>query len=175
MTDTLEAPVEQGADEVETEEAPKKRGRTRDFSKSTEYYDQLAEFVNSNEDFTKAGIDAVSPLQIKAILALRTDFANLPEQIALREQSKAEREAEKKKYEGMSEDQIKAAKAAARAEKQVAKFQAKAQEALQRAEQLKAAASGSAEDLAAVVASSQSEAETENEGEPKKRRGLRRS
>jgi len=172
MTDTLEAPAN-AADETETE-TKGKRGRTRDFTKSSEYYDKLAEFANSNSDWQAAGLGTVTPLQIKAVLALRTDFANLPEQKAARERAKAEREAEAKKYEGMSDEQIKAAKAAARAEKQAAKFKAKADEAIAKAEQLKAAASGSAEDLAAVVASAQENAEsTETESEPK-RRGLRR-
>lgn len=170
MTATMEAPVEEqtgSADEVETE-AKGKRGRTRDFTKSNEHYDQMANFINTHPDWTNADLGSVTPLQIKAILALKIDFANLPEQAIKREERKAAREEEKKQYAGMTDEQIKAAKASARALTQYEKLQAKAQEAKQKAEALKAAASGSAEDLQAVVESEQIEAE------PQKKRGLRR-
>lgn len=163
MTDTLEAPAEQQADEVETE-GKKKRGRTRDFTKSTEYYDNLAAFVNE-----RSGLDPVSPLQVKATLALRADYANLPEQKEAREKAKAEREAEAKKYEGMTDEQKKAAKAADRAARQAEKLQEKLNATLAKAEQLKAAASGSGEDLQAIVEAEQSKPEA-----PAKKRGLRR-
>lgn len=160
---------ETGADEVETE-TKGKRGRTRDFTKSNEHYDSLAAFINSNSDWQNASLGTVTPLQVKAVLALKTDFANTPEVIAARAERKAALAAENAEYEGLSPDQIKAKKAAVRAQKQYDKLNAKAQEALANAEKLKAAASGSAEDLQAVVESEQSE----GEDEPKKRRGLRR-
>lgn len=170
MTVTAEAveteTEENGADEVEQAEGGK-RGRKRDFSKSNEHYDSLAGFINTHEDFVKAGLDAVNPLQVKAVLALKTEFSNTPEVIEARKQRKAELEAENARYAGMTQDQIKAAKAADRAQKQYDKLQKKAQEALEKAESLKAAASGSAEDLQAVV-------EGESEDEPKRKRGLRR-
>jgi hypothetical protein len=161
------ATAEPQADEVETEEKGK-RGRKRDFSKSSEHYDQLAEFINTNPDYIAAGLTAIKPLQVKAILALKTDFANQPELKAARDAAKAKRDEEAKKYEGMSEEQIKAHKAAARAEAQVNKHLAKADEARKKAEELKAAASGSGEDLAAVVGAAQ------NGAEEKPRKGLRR-
>jgi peptidoglycan hydrolase CwlO-like protein len=159
---------ENGADEVEQGEGTK-RGRKRDFTKSNEHYDELAQFINSHQDWVNAGLGEITPLQVKAVLALKTDHANTPEVIAAREARKAEREAEKAKYGNMTDEQIKAAKAAARAQAQYDKLQAKAQEALEKAQSLAAAASGSAEDLQAVV-----EGDESTEDEPKKRRGLRR-
>jgi superfamily II RNA helicase len=157
------------ADEVETTETKGKRGRTRDFTKSSEHYDDLAEFVNSHKDWVEAELGSVTPLQVKAILALKTDFNDQPEQVAKREQRKAEREAEKAQFAGMTDDQIKALKAQRKAQEQYDKLQAKANEALEKANKLAAAASGSAEDLQAVVEGDQSESD-----EPKKKRGLRR-
>lgn len=167
-TDATDLAEDNSADEVENEGGAK-RGRKRDFTKSSEHYDNLTEFVNGHEDWTSAGLGTVTPLQVKAILALRTDFNNTPEQVALREQRKAEKQAEEAKYDGLSKEQIKAQKLADRAEKQAEKLQEKAREALEKAQALKAQATGSAEDLQAVVESEQDEAD-----EPKKRRGLRR-
>lgn len=171
MTATLEGTeegTENSADEVETTEAKGKRGRTRDFTKSNEHYDDLTLFINTHSDWVNASLGQVTPLQVKAILALRTDFNNQPEQAEKRELRKQEREAEKAKYGDMTDEQIKAAKAADRAQAQYDKLQAKAAEALAKAESLKAQATGSAEDLQAVVETEQSE------DEPKRKRGLRR-
>lgn len=166
-----EATEEDGADEVETTEA-KKRGRTRDFTKSNEHYDELAAFINSHPDWVSADLGSISPLQVKAALALKADFAATPEVIAAREARKAEREAEKQKYAGLTDDQIKIAKAADRATVQYEKLQAKAEEARAKAEGLKAQATGSAEDLQAVVESEQGGEAVEEA--PAKKRGLRR-
>lgn len=162
---------EGSADEVETENSGGKRGRKRDFTKSSEHYDSLANFVNTHSDWVNAELGEVTPLQIKAILALKGEFTETPEAKAAREARKAEREAEKAQYAGMTDEQIKAAKAAKRAQDQYEKLQAKAAEAQEKAEKLRAAASGSAEDLQAVV---ESEQNGSDEDEPKKRRGLRR-
>lgn len=157
-------------DVEETENEPKrKRGRVRDFTKSSPHYDELADFINAN-----SGLDAVTPLQVKATLALKTDFANLPEQKAAREARKAQREAEAKQYEGMSDDQIKAAKAAKRVEAQAEKLAARAKEALEKAQKLQNAAAGSGEDLAAFVESQNAKAAESASTESKKRRGIGR-
>ena len=157
-------------DVEETENEPKrKRGRVRDFTKSSEHYDALAEYINAN-----SGLDPISPLQVKAALALKTDFSNLPEQKEARDQRKAEREAEARKYEGMSEDQIKAAKAAKRVQTQAEKLAQRAKEALEKAQKLQNAAAGSGEDLAAFVESQNAKAAEAESAEPKKRRGIGR-
>ena len=143
--------------ETETEEEGGERGRKkdRDFTKFRDSHRELADYVNAN-----SGLPAVSPNQIKAILALRSDFNNTPEQVAKREEAKAKREAEAKKYEGMTDEQIKAAKAADRVEKQVAKMEARIQEAKAKAAALREGKEASGTDLAAQVEAQQNGAET---------------
>jgi hypothetical protein len=155
MTATLEA---------DATEAPKKRGRPkgqpveRDFTKHTEDNASLAEFINADEKVKEAGI-TVTPFQVKAILALRSDWADTPERKAEREKRKAEREAEKKQFAGMTDEEIKAEKAARRAEKSAEKMQAKVQEALDRAKAIREGKDLSGADLAAAVESQQNGAE----------------
>jgi hypothetical protein len=91
----------EGTDTEGTSEAPKKRKRrAHDFTKFRDFHQEVADYVNA-----RSGLDPVSPNQVKAVLLLRTDFANTPEQIAAREASKAALEAEKKRYAGLTEDQ----------------------------------------------------------------------
>lgn len=156
MTATLEA---------ETTEAPKKRGRPkgqpveRDFTKHTEDNASLAEFINADSKVQEAGI-TVTPFQVKAVLALRSDWADTPERKAEREKRKAEREAEKQQFAGMTEEEIKAEKAARRAEKTAEKMQAKVQEALERAAAIRSGKDLSGADLAEAVEAQQNGAET---------------
>jgi hypothetical protein len=159
VTEQLETePAEAG----ESAEETAKRGR--DFTKVREYHEQLANFINE-----RSGLDAVSPNQVKATLALRTDYGNTDEAKAARAERKAAAEAEKQKYAGMTDDQKKAAKAATRADVQAEKLQKKAQEAIEKAQRLRLEATGSGEDLQTVVESNQAESEPESTG---KRRGL---
>lgn len=159
MTDTVEA-----TEVTETEsEAPKKRGRKpgsgdRDFNKVNDQQEQLAAYVNAN-----SGLDPVSANQVKAVLALRGDFSQLPEQVAVREQRAAERKAAEQKYAGLSPEQIKAVKAADRAEKHADKLAARAKEEADKAKALREAATGDGASLAAAV-----EAQAED-ATPKKR------
>lgn len=158
MTDTLEAT------EVTEENAePKKRGRKpgsgdRDFNKTNTQQEQLAEYINVH-----SGLPPVSANQVKAVLALRGDFAQLPEQKAAREQRAAERKAVEAKYAGLTPEQIKATKAADRAEKHVAKLQERANAEAAKAKALREAATGDGASLAAAV-----EAQAED-ATPKKR------
>jgi hypothetical protein len=173
MTITDES-VEVEATEAETEEANEeaaengeedKTPRGRDFTVVRDYHQKLADFINE-----RSGIDPVTPHQVKATLALRTDYGNTDEAKAAREERKRLAEAEKAKYAGMNPEQIKAAKASKRAEEQAERLQKKAQEALARAATLSAQASGSGEDLAAIVAAQ--EESVPEETEKPKRRGL---
>lgn len=167
-----------GTDENETpqdgETAEETAKRGRDFSKVRPYHEQLAAFVNE-----RSGLDPVTANQIKAVLALRTDYGNTDEAKQAREARHAELEAAKLKYAGLTPDQVKAKKAAERAQEQAERMQKKAAEAVAKAQQLAAAASGSGEDLQSVVQASQTQPETqtdsdESEEAPKTRRGLGR-
>lgn len=170
MTITLDAPdVETPEEEdaiVEATQATKGKKRERDFSKFRPSHQELADYVNEH-----SGLDPISPNQVKALLALRIDFNNLPEQIQKREERKSEREAAKTRYAGMNVEQVKAAKAAERAERQAAKLEARVAEARAKAEALRSSATGTGEDLAAMVETAQSEPE---QGEEKRRIGRRR-
>lgn len=141
MTATIEAP-----EVTEHDENDEDGKGGRDFTKVRQSHIDLATYVNEH-----SGLPPVSPYQVKAIQALRTDFNKLPEQVAARAARKAEIEAEKKKYEGMSPEQIRAAKQSKRALATAERMQAKAAEAMAKAEQLKAAAAGDGEALAALV------------------------
>ena len=175
VTDGATAAVEPDEDttgeenENETEEGGERgRKKDRDFTKFRDSHRELADYVNAN-----SGLPAVSPNQIKAILALRSDFNNTPEQVAKREEAKQRREAEAKKYEGMSDEQIKAAKAADLVEKQVAKMEARIQEAKAKAAALREGKEASGTDLAAQVEAQQNGAKT-SEDSGKRRIGRNR-
>jgi hypothetical protein len=156
------------AGEDNGEETAEEKKRGRDFTKVRPYHEQLAEFVNA-----RSGLDAVTPNQIKAILALRTDYGNTDEAKAARAARAAERKAEAEKYAGMTDAQKTAAKASKRAQDQAERLQKKADEAIARAQKLALEASGSGEDLQQVIQSAQNGDETNTETEPAKgRRGL---
>lgn len=155
----------------DSEQGTKRRGRVRDLTKSSPHYDALTEFINTN--LAEAGLEPVDPLQVKAILAFKTDYSNLPEQKEAREARKLARQAEKERFAGMSADQIKAAKASKRIEAQAERLQKRAQEALDKAKKLASAAAGSGEDLAAFV-ESQNEQADQVEEKPKRRLGRKR-
>lgn len=151
MTDTLEATEVEGE---ESESTGGRRGRTadRDFTKHNDQHQELADYVNAN-----SGLDAVTPFQVKAIQLLSTDFRNSPEAVAAREARKKEREAEKKEFEGLDDEDVKAIKAARRAEANAAALKEKADAALARAKAIKKSNDASGEDLAAVVNGAQEE------------------
>ena len=146
ITDEFTVEIEDEAPAVED----KKTERGRDFSKFRPAHQELADFVNAH-----SGLDPISPNQVKALLALRTDFNNTAEVKAQREARKAELAAEKAKFNGMTDAQIKAEKAARRAEAQAAKLQARVAEAQAKAEALRNAQAASGEDLASAVESAQ--------------------
>jgi hypothetical protein len=161
ITDEQTVVLEDEAPAGET--AEQKHKRERDFTKFTPKHQELADYINAH-----SGLNPVSPNQIKAVLVLRSDFTNTPEQIAKREQRKVELAAEKAKFAGMTDAQIKAEKAARRAEAQAQKFEARVAEARAKAEQLRSATAASGEDLAAAVESAQN-------GEESKRPRLSRN
>lgn len=135
---------------VEDEETPTRKKRDRDFSKFRPQHAELAAYVNE-----RSGLPPVSPQQVKAILALRTDFNNTADQIAKREQRKAELLAERNKYAGMTDEQIKAAKAADRVERQAAKLRKRLDEALAKADSIRHGSEATGDDLAAAVEAEQ--------------------
>lgn len=139
--------------------------RERDFTKFRPMHQELADYVNAN-----SGLDPISPNQVKALLALRIDFAKLPDQVSKRQERKTKREAAKSRYEGLNAEQIKAAKAAERAERQAARLEARVAEAKAKAEALRTSATASGEDVAAAVEAAQTD---EAEG-GKRRIGRRR-
>lgn len=120
--------------------------KRRDFTKFRPQHAELAEFVNMH-----SGLEPVTPQQVKAVLALRTDFNNTADQVTKREARKAEIEAEKTKYEGMNDEQIKAAKAADRVERQAEKLRKRLNEALAKADSIRHSGDSSVADLAATV------------------------
>lgn len=143
-----------------------KDGRARDFSKFTEKHQELADYINSHEDYVKAGLAPITPNQVKAAFALRTEFNDTPEVKEAREARKAQLAEEKKQYAGLTLEQIKAEKAAKRAEAQAAKLQARVQEALAKAQAIREGKDASGEDVAAAVEAAQAE----DDSAPQKRR-----
>jgi len=150
-------------DEGGVEEQETKTERSRDFSTFRPAHKELADYVNAH-----SGLTPISPNQVKALLALRTDFNNSPEVKARREERKAQIAATKVQFAGMTEAQIKAEKAARRAEAQAARLQARVAEAQAKAEALRTAQAASGEDLASAVESAQN-------GEDSKRPRLSRN
>lgn len=144
--------------------------RGRDFTKFRPLHQELADYVNAN-----SGLDPISPNQVKALLALRIDFSKLAEQVAKREERKSERQAAKSRYDGLNPEQIKAAKAAERAERQAAKLEARVAEAKAKAEALRSSATASGEDIVAAVEAAQAgDAGEADEAGSKRRIGRRR-
>ena len=157
MTIIIDAPdvdtpdVEEIVTPDQEENTTEAKKRERDFTKFRPSHQELADYVNMH-----SGLAPITPNQVKALLALRVDFNNLPEQIAKRDERKQQREAEKSKYAGMSPEQVKAQRAADRAEKQAAKLEARVAEAKAKAEALRSSVTASGEDLAAAVEAAQS-------------------
>lgn len=183
MTAVIEGSTEVDETEGQTEQEKEdgRKNRERDFTKTSDSHQELADFINSNDKYAEAvaaGVTTpVTANQVKAILALRTDYADTPEKKAEREARKAEREAEAQKYAGLTKEEIAAEKAAKRAETQAAKLQKRVEEALAKAAALREGKDASGADLAAEIEASQngSVAETEAEGdEPKRRIGRRK-
>lgn len=169
MTITIDAPDVETA-EQETEQTTTGTKRERDFSKFRPAHQQLADYINAH-----SGLEPITPNHVKALLALRVDFNNLPEQIAERALRKAERTAAKTKYDGMNAEQIKAAKAAERAERQAAKLEARVAEAKAKAEALRSSVTASGEDIAAAVEAAQAtDTAADSAGDDGKRRIGRR-
>lgn len=126
-------------------------GKSRDFSKFTEKHKELADYINAHPDYLKAGLPPVTPNQVKAAFTLRTEFNNTPEVRAAREARKLQLAEEKKLYAGLTQEEIKAEKAAKRAEAQAAKLQARVQAALEKAKAIREGKDASGEDIAAAV------------------------
>lgn len=163
-----ETEVDSGNDTGE----PDKDNRDRDFTKYRKLHEDLANFVNAN-----SGLDPITPNQVKAILYLRPDFNNTPEQKAERDARKARKAAEEAEYEGLTDEQKKAKKAAKRANDQLARMQERAAAAQAEAERVLATNNG-AEDIASAVEQAQANTEAvvdpEPEPEPERKRGISR-
>jgi len=151
--DTKATEIDNDDDDNDDEDSEGRgRGRTkdRDFTKFNKSHEELAAFVNEH-----SGLEAITPNQVKAVLLLRTDFNDTPEQQAKREEAKKRREAEAEKYKGMTKEEIAAEKAAARAEKQAAALQKRVQEALAKAQRIREGKDATGADLAAEVEAQQ--------------------
>jgi len=98
------------------------RAKDRDFGSFTDMHQELAAYVNKN-----SGLSPVTANQVKAVLALNTDFKSTPERKAALEAQKEKREAAKARFANMSEDQVKAIKKLERLESAAAKAKAEAQ------------------------------------------------
>lgn len=155
-TEAVATDVDNGNDSGE----PDKDNRDRDFTKYRKLHEDLANYVNAH-----SGLDPVTPNQVKAILYLRPDFNNTPEQKAERDARKARKAAEEAEYAGLTDEQKKAKKAAKRAAEQAQRMAARAAEAQAEAERLLAQSQGT-EDIAAQVESAQADA---SEPEPERR------
>lgn len=141
---------------VESDDSTQTDGRkSRDFSKFTEKHQELADYINSHPDVVSAGIPAITPNQVKAAFALRGEFNDTPEVKAAREERRKQREEEKKQFAGMTPEEIKAEKAAKRAEAQAAKLEARVKEALAKAQAIREGKDASGEDVAAAVEAKQ--------------------
>ena len=159
MTDESTVVLEDEA----ADETVEQKKHERDFTKYRPAHQELADYVNA-----RSGLDPISPNQVKALLALRTDFNNTPEIREQREARKIELAAEKAKFNGMTDAQIKAEKAARRADAQAKKLLERVAEAQAKAEALRNAQAASGEDLASAVESAQN-------GEDSKRPRLNRN
>src|SRR4051812_24625421 len=86
-------------DEPTSESGEKRKGRKRDldFTKVRENHQELADYVNAH-----SGLDPISANQVKALLTLRSDFTDTPEQKAKREAAAQARKEAAKKYEGLT-------------------------------------------------------------------------
>lgn len=137
-----------GADSGE-ETVTEKKKRDRDFSKVRKLHTDLAAYVNEH-----SGLDPVSANQVKAILYLRPDFNNTPEQESERAVRAQKKAAEDARYAGLTDEQKKARKAADRATATAEKMAARAKQAQDDADRLLAQAN-SGEDIAGQVEAQQ--------------------
>lgn len=160
-------------DSVQTVDEGADESKSRDFTKFTEKHQELADYINANADFVKAELDAVTPGQVKAILALRAEFSNTPEVKAAREARKIQLAEEKKLYAGLTAEEIKAEKAAKRAEAQAAKLQARVEAALAKAQAIREGKDASGADVAAAVDAAVGDSAADDSGE-KRRIGRKR-
>jgi uncharacterized phage infection (PIP) family protein YhgE len=171
--EAVELDTEETGETGETGETEAGKPRDRDFSKVRELHKELAEYVN-----THSGLDPITPNQVKALLYLRPDFNNTPEQAQKRAERKARKEAEDARYKGLTDEQKKARKAAERATEQANKMAERARQAQADADRLLAQAN-SGEDIAAKVesvqaASSVGTAEGSDDTPDKPKRGIGR-
>jgi hypothetical protein len=146
---------------------PDKDNRDRDFTKYRKLHSDLANYVNEH-----SGLEPVTANQVKAILYLRPDFNNTPEQAAERQARKDKKEAEEARYKGLTDDQKKKVKAADRTREQADRMAKRAAEAQAEAEAVLAQANPG-EDIASQVEQTQAEVETV-EPEPDRKRGIGR-
>ncbi|AAN02124.1 gp70 [Mycobacterium phage Barnyard] len=148
---------------------PDKDNRDRDFTKYRKLHEDLANYVNEH-----SGLDPITPNQVKAVLYLRPDFNNTPEQKAERDARKARKAEQAAKYKGLTDEQVKKVKAAERAQEQAQRMAARAAEAQAEAEALLAQSQSGGEDVAAQVEAAQSEAVEPDQSERRPRIGKRR-
>lgn len=166
-SDPLTTTPEPAADDGNDTGEPDKDNRDRDFTKYRKLHSDLATYVNEH-----SGLDPVTPNQVKAILYLRPDFNNTPEQKAERDARKAKKAAEEAKYAHLSDDQRKKVKAAERTREQADRMAKRAAEAQAEAEAVLSQANSS-EDIAGQVEQTQA-AVSEPEAEPERKRGIGR-
>lgn len=114
---------------AETEETTANRAPDRDFTTVNELHVEIANYVNA-----RSNLPPVTPHQVKAVLALRTDHMRSPERVAARQaaqaardQAQQERAAQEAKYAGLTDEQKAAVKKAERAAAAAEKARAAAQ------------------------------------------------
>ena len=117
---------------AETGETTVSRAPDRDFTTINDLHIEIANYVNA-----RSGLPPVTPHQVKAVLALRTDHMRSPERVAARQQAqeardrmKEERIANEAKYANMTDEQKRAVKKAERAQAAFDKARAEAQRLL---------------------------------------------
>ena len=117
---------------AETGETTVSRAPDRDFTTINDLHVEIANYVNA-----RSGLPPVTPHQVKAVLALRTDHMRSPDRVAARQQAqeardriKQERIAAEAKYAGLNEEQRKAVKRAERAAAAAERARAEAQRLL---------------------------------------------
>lgn len=164
LTTTPERPE---ADDGNETGEPDKDNRDRDFTKYRKLHSDLADYVNAH-----SGLEPVTANQVKAILYLRPDFNNTPEQAAERQARKDKKAAEEAKYAHLSDDQRKKVKAAERTREQADRMAKRAAEAQAEAEAVLSQANPG-EDIASQVESVQ-EGVVSPEAEPERKRGIGR-
>jgi hypothetical protein len=167
MTSTIEAPPEA----TTTVDESKKRGRNpdRDFTKTAQRHQDLADFINASDAYAASGLPPITANVIKAVQLLTEDFRNQPEQVEARKTREAERKAEEAQYAGLSAEEKKELRAADRRAKNLQDAVAKRDALLAKAKEIREAASASGADIASAV-----ESESEDSEPEKQRRGIRR-